>query len=100
MGPTFIGLKYGVGKETSAQILGFVDSDYVGYLDTRRSLTGYNFQGLWKYSQLESQFALGGSVINNKNRVHCYNWGGEESYMAAGIGGITWYWIGACEHVL
>ena len=43
-GTTSIGLKYGAGKETGAQLLGYVDSNYVGDLDTRRSLTRYIFK--------------------------------------------------------
>ena len=36
---------------------------------------------------LESLFLF----LNNSSRVHCYNWGSEGSYVAARIGGRTWY---------
>lgn len=37
------GLVYCRGSDTSQQVQGFVDSDYAGDLDKRRSLTGYAF---------------------------------------------------------
>ena len=37
-------MKYRAGKETGAKILGYVDSDYAGDLDTRISLKGYIFK--------------------------------------------------------
>ena len=37
-------MKYRVGKETGAHIMGYVDSDYAGDLDTRISLIGYIFK--------------------------------------------------------
>ena len=73
-GTNSIGLKYWAGKETGAQILGYVDSDYLGDLDTRRSLTGYIFKVYgntisWK-ANLQSVIAL---YIDNRSRVHCCN---------------------------
>ena len=67
MGPTFIGLKYGVGKETGAHRMGCVDSDYAGDLDTRRSLIGHNFKVCgntisWK-ANLQLMVALSMTVV-------------------------------------
>ena len=41
---TSIGLKYVARKETGAQILGYVDSNYTSDLNTKRVLTGYIFK--------------------------------------------------------
>ena len=61
-GTIFIGLKYGVGKENGANIMGYVDFSYAGDLYTKRSLTGYIFKVYgnivsWK-SNLQSVVAL------------------------------------------
>ena len=40
---TTYGLMYGGSRQDDSQIVGYVDSDYAGDLDIRRSLTGYLF---------------------------------------------------------
>lgn len=57
-----IGLVYSADAHYETEIAGFVDSDYAGSLDTRRSLTGYAFTALggcisWK-SNLQKVVAL------------------------------------------
>ena len=43
-GITLVGLKYGVGKQIGAYMMGYIDSEYAGDLDTRKSLTWYIFK--------------------------------------------------------
>ncbi|XP_062080657.1 secreted RxLR effector protein 161-like [Humulus lupulus] len=57
-----LGLMYSANSEYRTEIEGYVDSDYAGSLDTRRSLTGYAFTALggcigWK-SNLQKVVAL------------------------------------------
>ncbi|KAH9762600.1 Integrase catalytic domain-containing protein [Citrus sinensis] len=59
---TTYGLMYGGSRQDDSQIVGYVDSDYAGDLDIRRSLTGYlftlnNSTVNWK-AQLQSVVAL------------------------------------------
>ncbi|KAH9646639.1 hypothetical protein KPL70_024932 [Citrus sinensis] len=61
-GTATYGLMYGGPRQDDSQIVGYVDSDYAGNLDRRRSLTGYlftlnNCTVNWK-AQLQSVVAL------------------------------------------
>ena len=61
-GITTYGLMYGGQRQDDSHIVGYVDSDYAGDLDRRRSLTGYlftfnNCTVNWK-AQLQSVVAL------------------------------------------
>lgn len=42
-GTTDVGLVYDMSHNTGGSIIGYVDSDYTGDIDKRRSLTGYVF---------------------------------------------------------
>lgn len=42
-GTSDIGLIYDRGSDTSGSVVGYIDSDYAGDLDRKRSLTGYIF---------------------------------------------------------
>ncbi|XP_042983134.1 secreted RxLR effector protein 161-like [Carya illinoinensis] len=61
-GTTVLGLKYGNNVKEGCELEGFVDADYAGSVDTRKSLTGYVFTAFggaisWK-SNLQSVVAL------------------------------------------
>lgn len=42
-GTLSLGLTYSSMNRTEINVIGYVDSDYAGCIDTRRSLTGYVF---------------------------------------------------------
>ncbi|XP_042951770.1 secreted RxLR effector protein 161-like [Carya illinoinensis] len=62
LGTTMLGLKYGNNVKEGCELEGFVDTDYAGSVDTRKSSTGYVFTAFggtisWK-SNLQSVVAL------------------------------------------
>lgn len=42
-GSAHLGLMYGPSNETNGELVGYIDSLYEGFLDTRRSTSGYTF---------------------------------------------------------
>ena len=60
-------------KETSAQILGYVDSNYTGDLDTKRSLTEYIFKFCRNIVSWKANLQQVSSAIDNRSRIHCCN---------------------------
>lgn len=72
---------------------GFVDSDFVGDLDERRSLVGYVFTLFgntisWKASIFNILFL----ICQQQKKNHWWNRGNQGSYLAQGLVNVTNYW--------
>lgn len=58
-------------NKATTEVFGFVDSNFTGDLDKRRSITGYMFTFMWRYNELESLFIVSCGPVNYKGKINC-----------------------------
>lgn len=70
--PPRVDLLFGKSKKSVEWGVGYVNSNYVRCLDSRKSLIGYTFE-LFEVQYLESQTSTYSCIVFNGSRVYSYD---------------------------
>ena len=82
-GTSNIGLSFEKSHASPNGIVGYVDSDYAGDLDARKSLSSYIFFTLWFCYQLVFVFTSYHSFVNHRGEIYFFYRRSEGGYMAS-----------------